>query len=671
MTEEGDAWVDSVVNYLDLGTRGVAIAIDDAEIVRLGELVRGLVLYDATTRVHGTAESLREAEPGSVAVLLLRDADAGVLNLMRPVLKTRRLRLVLWAPEGRLGRLSKRAPDFFDWIHHAVDCPAGGVTRSSVLTLQGARKADLPVSSDLIGADLRRALERAFPGEAIARPEVDCERQFDRAVEVLSTLRGQLLVLPKYAGPPTSWALAMARCSGGVILPRAVAKGGWRLRRPIVLPADLSRGTNELTLRALTDWEDVRWDSAVFEGKQRLSKDLVRIASAQDATGFALESGLARSMPEMAARLMSRGQRSAFLRSEIQADPVDLDPWSELISLERGALLDSLPHPDVPAAIRVESLLWREETSAWSELADIAASLGYPHVALAWDRRTTRSVRSMARRAEQALLGESRAEWPATIAALEDDYSGTDWWKAHAARERLEAGAIESAISLARETSLAPLDDATLCVITGTWHLALERVSQARMPLEPLEGTGLGLVCWALDAQLEWRRLVGGAPNEVVVNWQALFPQAVLRRPLAEARSRTSRLAHILVAMREGRYEDVVWQTRHTRSSLQEHWQDGLFSLLQGQALARLGQALRAIDHLRISASIVRRTTGNEAHPWALMADVERHFLEVVHANAHRGSLDRAVDTLEQAVWPEHRDVKAARALQARAKPAT
>ena len=105
--------------------------IDGARDERLGELVRRLVSERPETDVLLDAPALASAPEGSVVVLRLRAEDRTWLNLARPVVAQRALRLILWSDAAATAALVHGAIDFFDWISHRVECPAGPPDRAA------------------------------------------------------------------------------------------------------------------------------------------------------------------------------------------------------------------------------------------------------------------------------------------------------------------------------------------------------------------------------------------------------------------------------------------------------------------------------------------------------------------------------------------------------------
>src|SRR5690606_16581658 len=80
---------------------------------------------DAGLVITDRADDLVSCEPGALVLLLVRSVDLAWLNINRPVVAQRSLRIVLW-PEAAVGeRLKCESPDFHDWISHFVKCPPG------------------------------------------------------------------------------------------------------------------------------------------------------------------------------------------------------------------------------------------------------------------------------------------------------------------------------------------------------------------------------------------------------------------------------------------------------------------------------------------------------------------------------------------------------------------
>lgn len=119
------AWLERLRGILELGREGVLILVPNGQSPQLLPLIRTLWAVDEGARLVVEAESLAECGDNELLVLALRARDASWLNRNRPLFAQRRLRVVLWADEELVGEMRGRAPDFFDWISHVIECPFG------------------------------------------------------------------------------------------------------------------------------------------------------------------------------------------------------------------------------------------------------------------------------------------------------------------------------------------------------------------------------------------------------------------------------------------------------------------------------------------------------------------------------------------------------------------
>lgn len=137
------------------------VLVDRARDERLGELVRHLRAERPETDVLLEAPELSAAPEGSCVVLRVRAEDRTWLNLARPVVAQRTLRLFLWSTEATTVALVQGAVDFFDWISHRVECPDGppGFAVRELRRIAVAR----PPALAWYGPGFERAFELAFP----------------------------------------------------------------------------------------------------------------------------------------------------------------------------------------------------------------------------------------------------------------------------------------------------------------------------------------------------------------------------------------------------------------------------------------------------------------------------------------------------------------------------
>lgn len=99
--------------------------VDRARPERLGDLVRSLSRDHPDVEVYTNAVELTQVSEGALAVLVPDPKQASWLNLERPIFANRALRVILFSDADTSGVLARRAPDFFNWISHRIECPEG------------------------------------------------------------------------------------------------------------------------------------------------------------------------------------------------------------------------------------------------------------------------------------------------------------------------------------------------------------------------------------------------------------------------------------------------------------------------------------------------------------------------------------------------------------------
>lgn len=99
------------------------IGLEGAHPACVGPLIELLLEDRAPVRVCFTARELLDAPEDARVVLLHAARDAEFLNMVRPVVSERRLRVLVWLQPGDRRELSRRARDFLDWMQESVDIP--------------------------------------------------------------------------------------------------------------------------------------------------------------------------------------------------------------------------------------------------------------------------------------------------------------------------------------------------------------------------------------------------------------------------------------------------------------------------------------------------------------------------------------------------------------------
>ena len=130
-------WIEEIRQGLQLSPAGVLILVDHAVPEKLGALVRALLADHPGLDVLTEVAELSQASDGAVVVFLPKASDAGWLNLNRPMFARKALKVVLFCEREVTEALSRQAPDFYDWISHRQECPAGAVEHA----IWGIRRA--------------------------------------------------------------------------------------------------------------------------------------------------------------------------------------------------------------------------------------------------------------------------------------------------------------------------------------------------------------------------------------------------------------------------------------------------------------------------------------------------------------------------------------------------
>lgn len=119
------------------------------------------------------ARELLDAPEDARVVLLHAERDAELLNVVRPAISERRLRVLVWLRPGDRRALSRRARDFVDWMQESVDVsefvPAyAGETLDRALNDGGSIRWEGPPLRGLVPEYVPRLLADVGDDEAIA-----------------------------------------------------------------------------------------------------------------------------------------------------------------------------------------------------------------------------------------------------------------------------------------------------------------------------------------------------------------------------------------------------------------------------------------------------------------------------------------------------------------------
>jgi tetratricopeptide (TPR) repeat protein len=415
---EEAGWIERLKLSLRLSKRAILLHVDRARPERLRELVRALVREHPGLDVSADVRDALTVPEGSVLVLLPTAADAGWLNLERPVFARRGLKVVFFCDQETSIALAQRAPDFNDWFSQRCESKPGPVEHA-VLGLRAALTAEAPVvwSGGEDPADLERltsAFSSAFPGQTLhwLTPTRDYA---DLVADVRSAADAWVACRPRAEAHVRRfrWAVAEAGRTSRALVMTDVWRcpGYWPVHGRMTPFADARRALEEAgaaragCLAALTglEPEGVELAAQLLRGEVREGRLVEMLRDADDA-GVAL----AREASAMDPASAARGSAMPPVLRVFALQP-------EAAELRRSYLDDEVPSGLDGLGLFVESMLLRApEGATWANLATLALATGEPGAAGAWALRALdecqRPPLELRAVAEQlAAIGDARA----------------------------------------------------------------------------------------------------------------------------------------------------------------------------------------------------------------------------------------------------------------------
>jgi hypothetical protein len=717
---EPDEWLRRVETYLELGSGGVVVLVDGARDAHLGPLVRRLLRRHPDLAIAIDPSELHEVALGGVVVLVARRAHAERLNQLRPVLKDRGLRVVLWSPSSVTSELPLGAPDFYDWISHRVACPRGGALRFVKLGLEAAERAGRPVLWTEPILELGRAVAAVWPGVPMRKVGDD---DYDELVEALRKDADEFLFIENrwFDDPRARWALAESRTLTRVAvmadaaeLPSQGFGGYWALsaqRRRV-------SGLGDPALRAPACILDLELEAVALLSEadpKALETWYGQCLDAPDPGAL-----LARSVSSPSWETIATGEAGPLLLRTFGTDlPRSREIADRLGRTDRGreALALMMPAavpqnaleedpPSDAAEVRVECRLRKPGERDWAALAEEAAALGIYDAAIRWDRLGGSPGPLFPIHVEGALIGESRENAERRLERLAGGLPLQDrpsWQVSLLARVACDAGDLDEARRLlARQPDrIDHAHRAAIQVVLGDFHAARDAVAMVEPEgaLGPLSKASLAFAAWACDVADDARTRLASTPgrrgpvrSEAAV-WERWLPplgiapiesiyldvdiEAIEQAWTTDLWSLSVEAAFGCLALaadaanRSDHRKVMEWCTRGLMELEQvftprEHFLEGFFELMAGRSLARAAETDRALDRFARAISVIGRTTANAAHPFLLLARFERAWLLAAQREGDVTEVDEALAALSESLWPEHRELEAAKALRGR-----
>ncbi len=646
-------WARRIEELLDLAD-SVLILVDGAHDSHLPELVRRLSMRWPQLSIVVNAEELRNAEPGSVVVIDATAADLEALNLVRPVLRDRRLRAVFWARGNLAAELPTRAPDLFDWISHRVACPPPRVPRFAVLGLLAADRARCPVAW-LGPADLAlEAVARAWPDAA--HLVVDIEPYDDAVRRVLQAVDGDravvLVMRRREEITQARWLPAECKLSRRVVvvagprLRKEELSGFWWLHGRILYPAEfraipsstdrvracrldlepeaisLARRLDELiegsavavSLDAVFSDEDPGASLVEFLADQQFLASISAAIVGVDWTDIVL-GNVEPPFLRWAARAFEERPHLAELGEEVLRSARDPDAVFALLARKRGGV--ALP-AGAPIEAVVEHALW-SDTPDWSSLVDMAVAIGEFDPAIHWAQqqgqhphwlRTSKAASSLLDSSpEQALADLVVTDPPEPESAV----SGR-WLALHARvlAERGDIGAALDVLERAGDEDPARVTRGYVQMLSGDWRgargTALSADVRALSDLEREAALATAWACGELSAvAATLERFFGGGPGPggLRLEGQVSWRRWLILRPGGDWTD--------VAGPGPERWLDEL-ESRHERAV--SSFVAGEHALLLGIYLPALRLAARARWHLAEAFAPGEHWLDGRAHSW-------------------------------------------------------
>lgn len=312
-------WIEEIRQGLFLSPAGVLILVDHAVPVRLGALVRALLADYPDLDVFTDVAELEGASDGATIVFLPKASDAEWLNLNRPMFARKALKVVLFSEREVTEALSRKAPDFYDWISHRQECPAG-VAEHAVWGIRKALLARAPGILFLAHRDRRdriehveRVFQEALPGRRLLWLKPHETTFLDLVDQIRSAGR--------------KWAACDALSNEEAERFRwALAEAGRRTRALIVVP------------EVFDDWFWSISDALFGAASEAIA--LLREAGAQHPGRMAAVTGLEGPVIASLAELLVRGHREEVLLRTMLRAP---DPGAALAETILAAGIEERP----------------------------------------------------------------------------------------------------------------------------------------------------------------------------------------------------------------------------------------------------------------------------------------------------------------------------------------
>jgi hypothetical protein len=669
------------------------VRVDARDDMLLGRLVRHLSSEHPDLQLRMHAGQLGELSDHALCVLRVAPADAPVLNVLRPIVAQRALRLVLWCDRKATEALRREAPDFSDWISHTVAC-LDTVPPFFRATIEAATAAPGVVDASLSPVAFLRHL-RAAAGAECVHP-LDASKPYGEVLNDLSRVPKAHWAVFRYVTADAllwrvRWAVAESHHHARPVLlnPRRPSPGWWSLAAGAVTRDAAERALSGAVgpeaaerLLLLVDREPqaVRWVAELVSAGHSVTEMSSLLVSERD-PGAALASELwrRRGRDWLRQLVLSGGGLPAALGRALGSDEALCDAYMECLRSVGRRLSTASP---------AAAAWWSAHpSSTWRRPPPVDGATFAPAVVEAMLRRGGASPVARMFRAEAA------ADWDRSAEAhWHEPLDGPLARRAEALLEEERYGDVVQLVPLVLRDA-EPARHAALRAVMSRAYIALHRLDQARAALGAEDGS------WPISlarAEIEVRaggydearrRLVGVLEGTSPGTQQAplrlrastllleLELESAARAEIRGARDLvrdelgpelSMRADHLWALVRLADAHVHLGESERAGAVLKDlgfrleavrprpRHLDGWLHVVSGRLWARAGMPGKALTHLARAEVLLRRKLGAR-HPDTLRARFERALARGIAGDpAARDEQERALAGLSAVLGAEH-----------------
>lgn len=194
------------------------VLVEAPDHASIGTFIRHVGDRHGFVHVLTDMQELLQLSVGALVVLCPCPGDAEWLNIKRPWIVERSLRVLIWADRELAGTIHENAPDFFDWISHHQPCPPTPV--SFAVAGLGAAEVEPGLCWPAAPESFEALLRQTDPSAQSVH--ISAALPYQEMVDRITAARDAWIVWSSVDGPSRArrvrWALAECGRSGRTAL---------------------------------------------------------------------------------------------------------------------------------------------------------------------------------------------------------------------------------------------------------------------------------------------------------------------------------------------------------------------------------------------------------------------------------------------------------------------